>query len=489
MATLKVKKVTLPKNGKFISLKDLQASKKTISIDDVRSIFNTMIKEIEFPSIVSRLPNHVKYRDTIEIKFKNYPIPVLNLYDGTVEVGKSSKQRAPVFATFNGESSPIIVEVKQKLVNKSFLSVVPDGALSGPVIMFFPFQVKYGIDIFNKIKEYRDDKLQCPEGFTTNQETTVIRYFPVIMGYLQISCGLCNNQETSICQYGAIKFTPQGDCYIDQSICKGQWCELTNNGNPRNRLEEHKCWECFNGTEHYSSKCLQHSVSRVLFIDSPCCGCCGPFATVIPGVCLRELCEFGAIEGGNGLDGNRCGQVNSGDGTWGGHYRVEQKKCIGCMKCYLNVNCQNVMMKAFIKPRYESTVLIRSIEFIPNENFDITRLDQSLKIYLGVFGQNSNRVFHHEIPLSKSIIGNPMELNKKYNFIENLYLSIYLKHQDSLIPRVMIQNLHDFINDFSSLIGIISANPALPTRIDNIVEIKARPYGSFKVTFNYQIFF
>jgi hypothetical protein len=94
-------------------------------------------------------------------------------------------------------------------------------------------------------------------------------YVPYIIGYYLITCENCKTDP--ICPYGAIKFDADDNCYVDQEDCRGLshdiiGTETVDGRTLKVRVNEEKCWACFEGEESLSNRCLHHRVGRVLKI-------------------------------------------------------------------------------------------------------------------------------------------------------------------------------------------------------------------------------
>ena len=467
-------------------IKALKRTGKAFDAEDLAGIFFEVTRGMKWPRIEGKIPGKVKYGDTVTIRPTQLPMPLVDLHAGKLTKSKKSDPVEPFLVSFTGHNGPAIARTTPKPGTRSHRLTVPAGAASGPVVAFFPFRIGYGIDIHEEFrKKQKMRKLPCPPGFRPDHGTYLTRYFPVLLGYWLVSCQQCADPAQSICPHGAIQFDAEGDCYVDQAVCRGQYCEL---GPPsgwdlRERVAEHPCWDCFNGSEMYSTKCQRNLISRVAHVDG-CCGACGSFATVIPGYCFRELCSFGAVTGGNAMEGNRCGQVDTGDGSWGSGYEVDKSKFTGCMMCYMNINCISPKMKAHIQPRYTGTVYLESISFTPLHGGPTVKPPGGMNVYLGVYGQNQQGIFSDAIPLEQSIIHTPQGLDKRYKCIEHLHLAIYTRFQHRLIPMLYPQDLYDFVSDLRPLIGIIECHSS-NRLIGRELRIPARRYGVFEITYSY----
>ncbi len=241
-----------------------------------------------------------------------------------------------------------------------------------------------------------------------------VRYFAGVGTFVRGRCA-----TDPICPHGAIRFDPAGNCYVDENVCIGQsrQVETQNVGGTQQRVvtDEASCWDCFEGAEELSKKCNHRRIGRVLHMGPLCCGTCIETATKIPNVCLRELCNYGAITGGHPTS-TRCGnQLTFSD--LGGPYQVDPNACIGCQTCYDNIVCATPTMKAHIRNHLVAMLSVDRIRLArPRVGFPIT---------IEVSGRNTDEAFHRRFEISAldDVVVRPWDFDEsEVRFVDALYL-------------------------------------------------------------------
>jgi hypothetical protein len=169
-------------------------------------------------------------------------------------------------------------------------------------------------------------------------------------------------------------------------------------------------------------------------------------AQVVPYVCLREHCPFGAILNGNSFS-YRCGNQLSFDGLgWGRTYKVDQKACTGCMICYNNIICGELSMKAYIKPRIGARFRVVRVRRVTVPSI---RLPENVSMEF--WGRNLSGIIHEKMSLQidqGSLPGSPAELpvdidlvKKGIAFIGALHITV-LAGKGTIIGYPWIKGRH-----------------------------------------------
>jgi len=271
--------------------------------------------------------------DRFALKVKGCLFPVADLATGRLLYPRKLKP-GQVLVSFNGTHGPAIARADFDPGQKTLRGVVPEAARSGPLVVLMP------------MTELGGDLSELKSGAPAKNATREARIIaiPVITTPIRVTCEKCRDPEESLCPYGNIRFDADGYCYVNQDSCRGRSHDGT------------ICWECFpqGATGPSSTLCTFSVLRKTAYIsrvgDDWCCGCCDPSFQLIPGFCIKDLCAYDAVTGGNSLC-DRCPRQSGGLSPnevddWG--YWIDKDVCNGCEACFENISCPKVHMKAFI---------------------------------------------------------------------------------------------------------------------------------------------
>jgi len=253
-------------------LKELEKRGAKIHHDQVAGIVSKLTADM--PRLKVKLVQLKKrgiFRNGDEIRFQvsGLPLPDIDLYEGRLVKSKGISNGVPLLATFEGADGPVSSKCTWNSKTGIVRTKVPSGSVTGFVMLQIPVREVTGPLKMKTRKEMVRVMSVCRPWDETQAEEKRIIYLPYVASYCDVVCGHCLTDP--ICPHGAIKFDINGNCHVDQNICIGLSHEIvgyeTVDGRTlKVRGNEVKCWECFEGEESRSNKCLHHKVGRVLKI-------------------------------------------------------------------------------------------------------------------------------------------------------------------------------------------------------------------------------
>jgi hypothetical protein len=371
----------------------------------------------------------------------DFSTPILDLSKRSIEKGIVPADQI-LYASLQGADGPLLVPCKW-IKKKNIVEIeIPKKAQSGILVLLAPVEVKHDrADDENKIcSTVLGDSAPLPVFFSGGIIDARRIFIPEIVSYIRVTCGQCQDPTTSICPHGAIRFDSDGYCYVDKNGCIGQSRAYISPGN----YSETKCWDCFpqNSTDAYSSLCPYGVFQKVLSMGDYCCGCCEETKQLIPGMCLKQLCDYHAIGGGypspyidaqgNEYYCDRCPGQAPPLPDEPQNYIVDKTKCKGCMVCYSNILCVTPAMKGYIGYRRKINLAAYTLELepiypeLPNFNF--------LQPILCVWGEKDGKVFKEELPL-KFTSKKRAVINRTFESTNNLHFAMLgINKNGSRIP-------------------------------------------------------
>lgn len=391
-------------NIKDLSIKKQLERSKSIDPSKIRRLRNYLLYTHKTPQFKISSDKLVYTGETVRFRINDSFAPLINIYEGKIEKGHGIDAKS-LKVSLNGINGPLIAPCNwnKKLNEISFK--VPQGAVHGVIFLLIPAEIYYGPSDDERIKKFLNSK-ECENEGTLKSSiggNTIV--IPEIICYLSTTCGKCQIPSLSICPNNAILFDDLGYCYVDNTICEGQYRIFDSSNN----YTEYTCWKCFpqNSTSVSSDLCNYGNLHKVLSIAEGCCGCCAIPVQVIRGMCLMEFCTEDAITGGYPEqyflpDGTAVtcvtcpNQVPLETGETRG-YKVNPELCIGCMVCYSNILCRRPKMKAYIKGK-KIAFRAQYIRLRPIHP-EIPEVSE-LKLALGVWGELDGTQYFKEIKLN-----------------------------------------------------------------------------------------
>lgn len=403
------------KNGKITLLELLDLKRKTVAA-------------VPRPKMEDGLQICAQPNDEIVIPIDGIPLPDIDLYKGKLVKREAIEHdNRKIIAAFRGDQGPVISNVRYDPEEKVIKLTVPTQARSGVVVLSFPIRFSYkGIKQSSIKKIIEDAKIKDCIDIPLDEDH--FSSLKMIAFHYEIRCGKC--RTNSICPHGAIKFNINGKCYVDQEICRGQSSNtslrVVDDRQLNARVDEEICWECLGNNE------CPATISKVLYIDSGCCGCCIETAQVIEGACLADVCSYNAIESRE-LPCPRC--PDQSPGTNATSYSVDQRDCTGCMDCYQYIHCGKIKMKASIEPPLFGVVTINTIRFretrVPSSHVRRIAKDWAL----GLWWEREDRFYHEEIPIDLDDQGK-QTIDRLFQVDSNFHIALISKHENRAISPV-----------------------------------------------------
>jgi len=344
---------------------------KKFNLLDFHRIRRDLLLDLPLPEIRLVKGSVLKNGHKASFSVKNYPMPLVNLWEGRLDPQTKPFGMDKITVSFEGPKGPIVQKGKYNPQTNILDVDIPKEACGRALVFFMSTSQYLGpIDDYTLKKVFLDCYSVCDADYEFSGITTV---GVSLVSESEIWCDRCKTDP--ICPHGAIKFDITGKCYVRRSVCRGI-----------DRKEDIHCFDCFEGEEQFSTKCPSGSLGKLMQMrdQANCCGCCHEGFLTIPGVCLIALCSQGAV--GSGHDCERCpGQVD----TDTSNYTVDKELCNGCGVCFDNNSCPKIMMKAYIrhKPEVLHTVIITDInlEFLdaPAPEAVIEKI-RKLESYFGI---------------------------------------------------------------------------------------------------------
>ncbi len=472
------------------SVRQMHQASRTPTASDLEFMCKRLVAHLEPPRIRKALPARATCGEQLRIGIDGFPLPDVDLFDGELRA-----RRGPAgmpIASFQGLNGPALAEATYRSRTREVVVTVPELATSGPVILLFPYRMVFGKGVLRAAENGDGSPFgPCPADTPPIRPEDRVHQYPVIAGQLVVSCQRCFTGDP-ICPLGAIKYNADWDiCEVDWDICKGQYVTpelvFVNGQWVVIRGSENSCWECFQGEESRSVKCRHRALKRVAHIPEStptldCCGCCTDIKQAIPGMCVRQLCVFGAVSGGHACT-SCTGQNDTGDGSWGGGYRIDSAKCIGCGICYRNISCSELSMKAFIQPQFLCALRLDSIEFHWRPGAP-QLIGFPGPLFLGVFGRGEQGPIFDEMELDPSITERPLSIGHGYRFIENLRFAIYHKQGGTRVPALGPAGLGGFGGGVQPMVSTAIGCWESGLNVPGSLDIAAWPYGTFRIHFS-----
>lgn len=435
------------------SIEQLENDTGKVTAEDLFLLHREMLASVPRPKFYGDL--HIKTAPgaKITLPVSGLPLPDVDLYKGELvkkkKVGERSKR---VIAAFRGKTALVIAEGVYNNRKKIIEFVVPENAVSGIATLSFPVWVSMAgarKKTINTIMNSSSTAKACIE--KPEQEFPVL--VPMIHHIYYIKCSRC--LDHSICPNGAIQFTDDGDCYVNQEICLGQTSDIDWAALPNERINQQTCWECIDHPD------CPATISKVLRIGNSgaCCGCCMERTQRVEGMCLPDWCEYGAIES-RGLECLRCPHQELGESTW--PYIVDQSLCTGCMLCYDNIVCSKINMKARIHSPVVGVITVNTIRYkeirVPS-----SRMLEMSRVRLGVWRMGGKEPRFREIPLEFDSKGH-MHIDQEFQLEGEMHMALYRKEKDdtmvllegdgaALRPSVKTIPLQQNIEPYSSRVN------------------------------------
>lgn len=416
----------------ILGIKDLQNRSSSLYTDFLWSrkrLYSTMTK----PSVTLSGKSGVKAGTSIELNVKGFPLPDVDLWNGKLLSNEKQQSAAPILISFRGLHHPVIVPAVYDEKRGKLHVEVPEDADDGAVVVLFPvrefmgkldelIEVDENRSIIDRVlgnvvacncEEEQDDEEDSPElcmhyTLPNTDQIFTTRYVTSFAAVIHIKCSVCSVN----CPNGAICIDEEGDCYVDVEFCQGQSyrAEVSSENittpdgrSVRKQGFEIKCWDCFEGSEEYSSKCKKRKLRKVAYVGYPCCMNCQPEDRKILGLNLEQLCPYGAV-------------------TMSSGYKVDPNICEGCFLCIYYIACQNNfscldisqrtlrMVAHLSKPETKYYFYPDSIRFNPSETIQLSpemiaemleyklilNLESEISSERLHFNFNDGRIFHFD---------------------------------------------------------------------------------------------
>lgn len=385
-------------------------------LDDLQDRLTEQMPSLRIEFVDPPTAESMRTGQPLTLRLRGVPLPEIDLARGQLAATTRREDMPPILVEFEGIDAPVVA-IGTFDRRTSLLAVdVPHDAVSGPVVVQVPVRRRFGRQDPRMRRRLAELLSDCTPREYERAPDALWSYLRYFAGVGTLVCGRCVTDP--ICPHGAIRFDPAGNCYVDKNVCIGQsrQVETQNVGGTLRRVvtDETSCWDCFDGAEELSKKCNHRRVGRVVHMGPFCCGSCIETATKIPNVCLRELCNYGAITGGHST-ATRCGNQLTFSGL-GGPYQVDPDVCVGCQTCYDNIVCATPMMKAHVRGRLAATLSVDRIR--------PARPGLGFPIAIEVSGRNADEVFHLRYEFGAGdVVIRPSEFDEsEISFVDALYI-------------------------------------------------------------------
>jgi len=397
------------------SLEQLEKQAEKITQEQLVLLHREMLASVPRPQTYGDMSIKATTGEKIALPVTGLPLPDVDLYKGKLvkkrEVDERSKR---VIASFRGKNGLVMADGVYNNSKETVELIVPDNAISGIVTLSFPVWESIAGANQETIKAIMNSA-GADEACIEKPSTEHPVWIPMLIRNIYIKCNRC--LEDSICPNGAIQFTDDGDCYVNQAICVGQTSEIDHGRYPNERIDEQTCWQCIDHAD------CPTTISKVLRIGNTriCCSCCIESAQQVEGMCLPDWCEYGAIESRNSAC-SRCPHQELGESTRS--YIVDQERCAGCLLCYNNIVCSNINMKARIHgPVIVGVITINTIRYreirVPSSHmFDMSRNR------LGFWWKTGKGSLFKEVPLEFDKEGY-MHIDQEFRLEDELHIALY----------------------------------------------------------------